>query len=125
MKARIATLVCVHDDGWFLEPALKAIPATIDRIVFLSRTAWHGPPGDWQACDKIAKDCNAEVVFGDWPDETFHRREAIQTLKDRGYTHALVVDSDEVYEPELVEAILKVADSDLADRVRCVMDTYW
>lgn len=47
----------------------------------------------------------------------------VEAAKGRGFTHALIVDGDEVIEPALLEAMLKVAESGLAERVYVEMKT--
>jgi len=91
----------------------------------VSRLAWDGSPGEFEPCVKLAEECGATVVVGDWPNEELHRKSAYADLKERGFRYAFTVDGDEVIEPSLLKAMLGVAKADLADRVMCHFDTYW
>ena len=64
-------------------------------------------------------------MVGDWPGESLHRRHALAAMRERGHAHVLIPDGDEVAEPRLLEALLKVAEVGLSDHVRVRMDTYW
>lgn len=123
--ARLATLLCLHDDHWFLPVVLKAIVGRLDLIAFISRIPWHGEPGNWERCVEVAQSSGAKVRLGDWGSEEVHRRSAMVELEGEGYTHALLLDSDEIIEPGLLDSLIKTAQMDLADKVRCYMDTYW
>lgn len=85
----------------------------------------EGNSGDSGRVQAIAAKSGSEVVVGEWPDETSHRRFAYQYLLDLGYSHALTLDTDEVVEPRLLNALLSLASADVADRVYVSMDTYW
>ncbi len=76
-------------------------------------------------CAEIAEAEGAEVVLGDWSDETTHRRHAQQVLRDRGVGHCLIPDGDEIVEPRLLEALLDIGEKDLAEIASVFMDTYW
>ncbi len=54
-----------------------------------------------------------------------HRQFACATLRERGCTHALIPDGDEIIEPELLHALTQIAASELAERVYVQWDTYW
>jgi len=64
-------------------------------------------------------------VAGTWPDESSHRRFALQWLREHGHQHVLILDSDEVVEPQLLEHLQQIAAAGLAERVYVHMDTYW
>ncbi|MBX3110289.1 MAG: glycosyltransferase [Fimbriimonadaceae bacterium] len=115
---------CVHDDVDFLAASLRSV-ADVPRLVFVSRKDWKGNEGDWKQAAKIAKENGAEVELGDWPDESSHRGHALKAARKKGFTHALTIDSDEILEPGLLAALLKVADNEMADRVYIEWDTYW
>lgn len=123
--ARLGTLLCVHDEHYFLSEVLGHIVPGIERLVFSSRHAWHGTAGESQRTASVAKEAGARVIEGDWDGEDSHRRAALAALRDEGFSHALIVDADEVYEPGLLDSLIRIAEADLADRVRCFMDTYW
>jgi hypothetical protein len=123
----MTTPVCVvcHDDALYLPVALKSFACAGPAIVFVSKRAWDNSDGEWERCAQAAEATGAEVVIGDWPDESLHRRVAIEEMRRRGYRHVLIPDGDEVVEPSLLAALLTIADASLAERVRVSMDTYW
>lgn len=125
MPSRTALAMIVHDDCSFLSASLKSFEGVGDRLVFVSREPWHGEPGDWQKSVQFAADAGATVIEGVWKSEEEHRAAAFRHLKDLGFTHALIPDSDEVIEHGLLDALLKIVESDLADRVYVEWDTYW
>ena len=116
---------CVHDDHWFLEASIKSFSNELPCTVFVSKKAWNGSDGPWERCVEVAEKAGAEVVIGEWPDESLHRRSALAEMKSRGHRFALIPDGDEIISPELLEAVLRIGKEDLADVVRVRMDTYW
>jgi GT2 family glycosyltransferase/Tfp pilus assembly protein PilF len=124
-SVRIASGIVVHDDYWFLGAAVRAVVPAGPCHVFVSRLPWGDMPGDWERCARIAAEAGAEVVVGDWASEQEHRAAALAHLKGAGYTHALIPDGDEIMEPDLREALVKIANTDLADAVHVSMATYW
>ncbi|HLK16120.1 MAG TPA: glycosyltransferase, partial [Fimbriimonadaceae bacterium] len=124
-KVKSAVAFCVHDDHWFLRFTIDSFRNAGDLYVFLSRMPWNGEAGDWTKVKECAEECGAKVILGDWPVEVLHRQAAVQTLIDLGYTHALMPDSDEIAEPQLVESLRKIIRTRLAQRVYVHMDTYW
>jgi GT2 family glycosyltransferase len=115
---------CVHDDCTFLRASLESV-AQIDRLVFVSRLDWRGNLGQWEQTVEVAKSCGAEVEIGDWPNESSHRRHALKAALERGYSHALTIDSDEILEPELLGNLLRTAEQNFAERVYIEWNTYW
>jgi GT2 family glycosyltransferase/tetratricopeptide (TPR) repeat protein len=94
-------------------------------FAFISRVGWDGTPGDWEKCKDIAEVEGAEVIVGDWTDESTHRKEAQEVLREKGHQYVLIPDGDEVIEPRLLDAVLGIAKGKLAERVNVFMDTYW
>ncbi|MFZ4509042.1 MAG: glycosyltransferase, partial [Fimbriimonas sp.] len=72
-----------------------------------------------------ASKSGCEVLLGDWEDESSHRRAALDAARERGHQWALILDTDEVISPELLESLKRIADGNVADRVRVTMETYW
>lgn len=123
--ASVRAAIVLHDDHHFLPNVLKSLVPKVEVSVFVSKIPWHGGPGNWGASVLCAEGAGAEVVVGDWPDEAAHRAAALAHLEEQGCTHALALDSDEIPEPRLLDTLLALAEGDLADVVRCRMDTYW
>ena len=125
MPSRTALAMIVHDDSCFLPAALKSFDGAADKFVFVSQEPWQGEPGDWQTSVRLAAEAGAAVIEGVWRSEKEHRAAALSHLKALGFACALIPDSDEVIEQRLLDALLKIAENDLADRVYVEWDTYW
>ena len=121
----ICVLSCLHDDYWFTARALASCETAGTILAFVNQKAWNGEPGDWQKCADAAGSVGAEVILGEWQDETEHRRFAMAEAKKRGYTHAIIPDGDEVLEPKLLQSLVEIAQAGIAERVYAHMDTYW
>jgi GT2 family glycosyltransferase/tetratricopeptide (TPR) repeat protein len=124
-KTNRCVLLCLHDDWWFVRKTIDASRHFGPVLAVVSRRAWSGESGNWEKVVEVAQQAGAEVILGDWTNETDHRREAIQIAVKRGFKYALIPDGDEVFEPKLLQTLIKLADSDIAERVHAHMDTYW
>ena len=122
---QVPVCYCVHDDYWFLDSSIRSWNSAGPVYVFVSRLAWNGEPGDWERCATVARDAGAAVIVGDWPDEDLHRRAAHQHMRSQGHDVVFTPDGDEVVEPVLLDALLRVASIEVAERVYVHMDTYW
>jgi len=120
----MVALFCCHDDWYHLPAAVRAVSG-IRRLVVVSERPWHGLAGDWRRCAELAEAQGCEVVTGDWPEESLHRRAALDLARGRGEKWAVILDTDEVASPDLQDTWEKIAQSGLADRVRVTMETYW
>ncbi len=118
-------VLCAHDDYWFVRKVIEAASPFGPVLAFISRRAWSGESGDFGRVVLEAERAGAEVILGDWDNETEHRREALRIAKERGFDYALIPDGDEVVEPRLLESLIKIAGVGLAERVHAHMDTYW
>ena len=83
--SKVGISYCLHDDYWFLNASLYPFRVAGPVTVFVSRTAWDGTDGCWERCAEVATKAGAEVVLGDWPDESQHRAFALAQMKERGY----------------------------------------
>ncbi len=122
---RLACAYILHDDYWYLAESITSVRRAGPVFCFVSRVPWADEPGDWEQTARIATDAGAEVVLGEWRSELDHRLGAVDALKERGFTHALIPDGDEIVEPALLRALCRAARADQADRLHCHMDTYW
>jgi hypothetical protein len=123
--AKFGSCICVHDDHFFLKNAVRAAAPAGLVTCFVSREPWSGQPGDWKMTVEVAEEAGAKVILGDWPDESQHRRSALEAMRKKGYRYCLIPDGDEVIEPELLTHLAKIAKAELADRLHVHMDTYW
>ena len=118
-------ILCLHDDWWFVRKSIEAASPFGPVLAIISRKAWNGTDGDWEKTAREAELAGAEVVLGDWINESEHRRQALEIGIQRGYIYALIPDGDEVVEPKLLDTLIKLADTGVAERVYAYMDTYW
>ncbi len=124
-KGKNCVVLCLHDDWWFVRKSIEASKDFGPVLAFVSRSSWNGTKGDWEKVAIEAERAGAEVVLGDWDNETDHRRAAYKATLEMGYKYALIPDGDEIIEPKLLEKLTKIADTELCDIVRAHMDTYW
>ncbi|MCW5939173.1 MAG: glycosyltransferase [Fimbriimonadaceae bacterium] len=122
---RLAVCMVAHDDDLWIEPAVRSATAFGDVHVFVGAAPWSGEPGDTSELKEKAGRLGATVVEGDWVSEDDHRQSAHRYLRALGYTHALVADTDEVFEERLLATLRSVAESGIADRAYVEWDTYW
>ena len=112
--------VCLvaHDDHWFLRETLRSYASAGPATVFVSTRAWNGRQGRWDLCASEAVAAGAEVIVGDWPDESLHRQIALAEMKKRGHRHVLLPDGDEIASPELLESLVRLAKADAAETLK-------
>lgn len=121
----VRAALIVHDDVTYLPAMLEALGPEIPATVFVNRQPWHGPSGNWQMAQMLAEQCGAEVILGDWADETAHREASLEWARAQGIMNLLLPDTDEILSSELRNALLQVAAIGLSDQVHVEMDTYW
>lgn len=124
-QSKLAVCVLAHDDCEWLAPAVRSTSAFGDVFVFVNGRPWSGEPRDTSETKSVAASLGAQVAEGNWLNEDDHRQKAHLHLRSLGYTHALVADSDEVFEERLIKALKDIALASLADRVHVEWDTYW
>ncbi len=124
-RGYLCVLSCLHDDHWFTSKALESCKSAGPILAFINQKAWDGSVGDWQKCAEEAKRARAEVILGEWSDESEHRRFAMKEAKARGFTYAIIPDGDEVLDESLCLSLVEIAKAGLAERVYAHMDTYW
>lgn len=123
--ARIGTLICVHDDHWFLKDSIESFAPAGPVFVFVTKIPWRGPVGDWERSAAVAEKAGATVLVGKWPVEVLHRQGAAQVLMDQGFSHALIPNSDEIIDQTLLESLTRIAKGFVAERVYVDHETYW
>ncbi len=119
-----AAYVC-HDDDLYLEASFASLQGKIPATLFLSKSPWNGPKGNWKAVQKHAKSMGMSVVLGDWKDESEHRSAVLLWARQAGIRRLLIPDTDEVLSPELLATLTELAATEIADQVHVEMDTYW
>ena len=121
----IPSMIFVHDDNVFLKHVIESFSSTGPVYVFVSRVPWSGEVGVWEKSVEIAEAAGATVHIGNWISESEQRQAMIAHMRGLGVSYVLIPDSDEIPEPKLLESLLGIAQSGLADRVRVRIDTYW
>lgn len=124
-RANICVLTCLHDDYWFVQKALISCKSAGPILAFINKRSWVGDLGDWQKCEEATRAVGAKIILGEWEDEAEHRRFALTEALERGFTHALLPDGDEVLDPQLCQTLIDLAHAGVAERVYAHMDTYW
>ena len=125
LSSRVAALLVAHDDHWYLDATIRSLRGRVPAYVFVNRVPFFGEAGDWHRASQVAEAAGATVVLGEWSGEIEHRRAAGEHLLALGFTHALLPDGDEIIEESLLDALLRIAEADLADYVQICWDTYW
>ncbi len=126
LRHKLAVSYCLHDDIDFLAASIESFAGSgADLVGFVSRVPWHGESGDWSGAVAIIEAAGGTVVEGEWRSEDEHRRAALAWLIEHGYTHSLIPDGDEIIEPSLLQALVRLSKNDLADAVHVEWDTYW
>ena len=115
----------LHDDDTYLAQAIAPFKGRVPIVAYVNKRAWHGDNGDWERAAQTARDAGAEVVLGEWKDEAEHRTFSASHCAANGASKILTPDGDEIVEAKLLDHLLRIADADLADRVRVRFDTYW
>ncbi len=121
----LASGICAHDDHYYLAHAIASVREVGPVICYVSRLAWNGSAGEWEKTAEVAQAAGAEVVLGEWADESLHRQTALADMRSRGFKFCLIPDGDEILEPELVQNLVRLAKAGVAERVYVHMDTYW
>jgi len=85
--------------------------------VFVSRSPWHGDPGDWRAAVRCAQGAGANIRIGDWPDKGHHWNAALQEMKRAGYEFLVLLGADEVVSEKLASSISILLASGVTDRL--------
>jgi len=65
----------------------------------------------------VAKDMGAELVIGEWPAEILQRQASLQYLSEKGFSHAVMPESDEIIDPASSSTLINAARVRLAHRV--------
>ena len=105
--------------------SIKALENRVPAYVFVNNLPFFGEPSDTSKLIEVAKEAGAIVITGEWSNEVDHRNAAAQHLKGQGFTHAVIVDGDEIIESSLLDAMLEVVKYGFAERIYVYMDTYW
>lgn len=106
MTNRTAALYCVYNDDIWLNYSYSSIYGSVDAIYFfVSDKPWMGPVLD---ITEVVNTINAlpdpdnkkRLVMGNWDIEIEQRNASLAHAIIDGFDIALIIDADELYEPE-------------------------
>jgi len=131
-RVKIAAVICVYDDISWLPQVVESAYEACDKIVFLvSNHPWNGEPGDLcHTVDTIAafKDPanKMDLHRGDWMSETYQRNFGLKICESFDCELCFVLDADEVYEPEQLLEMFRIArNTPQIDCFNVSLLTYW
>ena len=111
----VVAVVCVYDDVHFLAPVLDLLVDAVDHVLVLVGAApWHGRDRGPSPALRIAgsrASNRLSIVSGAWRGESEQRDFGLQMARSLpgNFTHCLVVDSDELYDPVELRRMLLLA----------------
>lgn len=99
---RVALIVNVWDDFYILRETLRTLRPLVDGVIIVASTY-----SNYKEYSPIPEDFKNEELFVREPrfhvplhSETDKRNYGLQIAKEKGYTHFLTADADEVYKPD-------------------------
>lgn len=129
---KLGAVYCIYHEPEYLEISVEPIHRHFDRVVFLvSKKPWNGPVFDNSEtlariralCQKYA---HFELIIGDWDNQPDQRNYGLQCLEERGFTHAFIIDSDEIYhEHELGNIKKYIEHHEAVAAFHVQWNTYW
>jgi len=113
----VAALYCLFGDITWLPQSFNSVYPCVERVMFfLSTKPWYGQeragsiePAVIQALPDPEK--KVEIITGDWGSEVEQRNISLAFAMHKKFTHALIVDADEVYESSELSAGISYARS--------------
>lgn len=130
--SRIAGVCCVYEDDVWLRAMVEGCYPALDRLYFLvGARPWCGVGGsNARAIEAIRASADPHrkivVVEGDWPTEAIQRNAGLERCAREGFTHSLMIDSDEVYDPQFLRVMFQIARAQNEIAVwRVHWYTYW
>lgn len=112
---RTAAFYCVHDDTRWLEASVESIYAGPEAIYFyVSERPWQGTSSGPEETLKILKNFpdpagKIRIKTGSWTGEVEQRNTACADLQLDGFTHAFIIDADEIYDDGALGRLLDFA----------------
>ena len=131
-RATVAAVCCIYDDDSWLALAVDSVYAACESIWFLvSDRPWNGEASDQDPLiarieglpDPAGK---IRIVRGSWATQAEQRNDGLRRLAEAGIDYCLVLDADEIYEPEPLERLLGLVRANpQIDCWRLYCWTYW
>lgn len=100
---KIVALYCISGASPWLPFSFKSIYTAVDAIYFfVSDSSWHAKPVDntsviAQISQLQDPEDKARLFQGSWKEETEQRNTTLAYAQLDGFTHAFIVDADEIY----------------------------
>jgi len=102
---KLGAAYVLFNDIEYLNLSLDAVSKACDTVLFIvGRYPWNNienATSNKHIVDHIAKLCESnskyQMIVGEWSTEHEQRNDGLETLKKQGISHALIVDTDEIY----------------------------
>jgi len=123
---KIATYTQCYRSEDMIKDSLNSFKGLVDQqLVLISEKPWRGEAQPLDKTKEITEKEGAEVIVGNWAEETPQRNLGLQLLKD--YDWIINIDSDEYYDPDSAKKVIEFAESNppLAAYGIKTMKTYW
>lgn len=129
----IAAVYCLHYGVEWLEWSIRSVRDFVDDIfIFYTAKPSHGHKTELVCPERREQLFSiAEKYATYWQDvgpfewEGQHRDWSIKTVKDKGYSHALVVDADELWDAHHLSDFIRFAKGSNIYQVRVAMHHFW
>ena len=127
---RVALCLCAYDEGRYIQPFLRQIPAWVDHVLLLTGDMpWNGAPSQtrhetWEKAQEL-NDARVEIVRSRWASEALQRTWGLGRLSS--YDWVLVLDADEFFTADDWRRLRGTLTASPADCVviRCPFETYF
>jgi hypothetical protein len=131
-KPTFAAVCCIYDDHSWLRETMEGAYSECDRVfILLNDRPWRGPARDQgetlRAIEGLPDpDGKIILVRGSWATESAERNSGLQLLREGGFDYCFVLDSDEIYEPTVLRAMMReIAKEPTVDCWHVSWLTYW
>ena len=129
---RVAAIYSLYSDTAWLRESLEGVYDVVDAVYcFVSERPFHGDAGDNQATYDLLRafpdpERKLYIASDSTTVEIEKRTAMLRRVEQDGYDYALVVDGDELYDPEALRRMLAYAERYPGVQAwRCAMWTYW
>ena len=116
---KVAAVYCVFNEEEYIAYSIRSVRDAVDRvIVLINERPWarpgapgpNGYPADRTEAivrELAAQDPKIVVMKGSWPTEVAHRQAGMQSCLQEGFDYYFLVDGDEVYRADHLQALLE------------------
>lgn len=104
-----ATLTVAYNDENIIGGMLKGVDFLYNLVII--GKPWNGNFLKFDSTDKVAQRLGAHVIYHDFKNEKDERNFGLEYLREKGFEHVFIIDSDEYYTKEtvfkMIEHVLK------------------